>query len=236
MRAFLLWIFLASAAQADACRQALVLALDVSGSVNETEFSQQVSGLATALNDPEVRNLILLGAGPPVKLAVFEWSSRNHQYLILPWTTLDSAEALDTAIVRIGRHQKVRAGLRTALGTALSYASSLLEQQQTCWRQTIDVSGDGESNIGPAPSTVYQLIDFEGITVNALVVVEGHAEFGETNNQRAARLKNYYAREVIRGAGAFTIVADGYVDYARAMKAKLIRELAPIVLGHLNAP
>ncbi len=236
MRAFLLWLFLASAAQAEACRQALVLALDVSGSVNEVEFQQQVTGLAAALNDPEVRSLILFGDGPPVKLAVFEWSSRNHQYLIQPWITLDSPQALDSAILRVQQHRKVRAGLRTALGTALTYAGALLDQQLQCWQHTIDVSGDGENNIGPTPMDVYRALDFGRVTVNALVVVDSRTEVGETINQSAAMLEAYYRDAVIYGPDAFTIIADGYADYARAMRIKLIRELSPIMLGQLMTP
>ncbi len=236
MRAFLLWLLLASAAQAEACRQALVLALDVSGSVNEAEFQQQVSGLAAALNDPEVRSLILFGDGPPVKLAVFEWSSRNHQYLIQPWITLDTPQALDSAILRVQRHRKVRAGLRTALGTALTYASALLEQQPQCWQHTIDVSGDGENNIGSTPADVYSGLDFNRITVNALVVVDSRTEVGETINQSAAMLEAYYRESVIHGPDAFTIIAEGYSDYARAMRLKLIREMSPIMLGELKIP
>lgn len=213
----------------------MVLALDVSGSVNETEFNQQVSGLAFALNDPEVRNLILLGSGPPVKLAVFEWSSRNHQYLILPWTTLDTGEALDRAILRIRQHQKVRAGLRTAMGTALTHAAALLEQQSDCWQHTIDVSGDGENNIGLTPQEVYRAFDFDRVTVNALVVVDSRTEVGETINQSADMLADYYWSEVIHGPDAFAMIAEGYGDYARAMRLKLIRELSPLILGQLRS-
>ncbi|MFT5624472.1 MAG: hypothetical protein ACI8Z0_000968 [Lentimonas sp.] len=94
----------------------MVLALDVSGSVNQTEFTQQVQGFALALDDPQARAIILHATETPVALAVFEWSSRNHQHVIQPWVYLDSAAALDSAILRIGSHTKVRAGLKTALG------------------------------------------------------------------------------------------------------------------------
>ena len=230
MRAFLIWLFLSTAAQAEGCRQALVLALDVSGSVNEIEFAQQVNGLAAALNDPEVRQLILLGAGPPVKLAVFEWSSRNHQYLIQPWITLDSHDALDRAILRIRSHRKVRAGLRTALGTAMTFAKSLLEEHPDCWQHTIDVSGDGQNNIGSDPQQIYRALDFDRVTVNALVVVDPNAEQSESK----LALEEYYRTEVIHGPNSFAMIANGYVDYARAMRLKLIKELSPIVLGRLE--
>ncbi|MEL6682099.1 MAG: DUF1194 domain-containing protein [Pseudomonadota bacterium] len=234
MRALLIWFWLASVAQAEACRQALVLALDVSGSVNPTEYAQQVNGLASALEDPEVQFLILLGDGPPVRLAVFEWSSRNHQYLIQPWITLDSQAALDTAIARIRAHQKVRAGLRTALGTALTFAAAMLEEQAERWQHTIDVSGDGESNIGPTPQDVYRQPDFDRIKVNALVVADSRTELGDTINQSAAMLEDYYRSEVIHGPNAFVITAEGYADYTRAMRLKLIKELAPPVFGALE--
>lgn len=212
-----------------------MLAIDVSGSVNEVEYAQQVNGLASALNHPEVRNLILLGDGPPVKLAVFEWSSRNHQYVIQPWITLNSVAALDQAILTIGSHQKVRAGLRTALGTAMGFAGTLLDQHPSCWKRTIDVSGDGENNIGPTPADVYRTETFETITVNALVVVDSQTDMGDTINQSAAMLEDYYRRNVIYGPDAFIMIADGYADYARAMQLKLIKELSPFVLGELNA-
>lgn len=134
---------LGQAAEAQTCRLALVLALDVSGSVDPVEYVQQVSALAAALDHPDVRAEILDGSGALVSLAVFEWSSRNHQYVIQPWIAIDSSDALDAAIARIRSHRKVRAGLKTALGTALLFAASLLEDRSACWVKTIDVSGDG---------------------------------------------------------------------------------------------
>ena len=216
-----------------ACRQALVLALDVSGSVNGVEYQQQVSGLAFALGDPVVRRLILENVEQPVTLAVFEWSSQNHQYVILPWTRLDSAFALDGAIERISHHRKVRAGLKTALGTALGFARALLVQQSDCWQHTIDVSGDGPSNSGPPPAAAYASWDAR-ITVNALVVGNPRAASGEGPGIGPDDLRDYYEAEVIRGPGAFAIVAEGYADYARAMRLKLVRELRPLVLGRAN--
>lgn len=215
------------------CRQALVLALDVSGSVNQREFDQQITGLANALNAPDVRQTILDGAHAPVALAVFEWSSQNHQFLIQPWISLRDETALDTAIARIRAHRKVRAGLKTATGTALGFASALLEDQSHCWLRTIDVSGDGRHNIGPSPDQVYRVLPFGRVTVNALVVgdprtgQEGHSAVGITK----AELLHYFETEVIHGADAFAMIADGYEDYARAMRRKLLRELALPMFG-----
>lgn len=222
----LLW-----AGQAAACRLALVLALDVSGSVNEAEYAQQVEGLATALNDPDVRSLLLWSADAPVSLAVFEWSSRNHQYIIQPWVSLDSPAAIDATVNRIRSHQKVRAGLKTALGTALLFASELLRAQPQCWLHTIDVSADGRNNIGLTPAEAYATGTFGNTIVNALVVHEQGVEIGAELDVGPEALRAHFEAEVIRGPNAFAMIAYGYADYADAMQRKLMRELALPTFG-----
>ena len=216
------------AANAQTCRLALVLALDVSGSVNSIEYAQQVNGLVSALNHPDVRAQILSGGGGAVALTVFEWSSRNHQFVIQPWIVLDSPAKLDLTIDRIQSHRKIRAGLKTALGTALSFAASELRDQSHCLQKTIDVSGDGENNIGSVPMQIYDNPAFDQITVNALVIGDPGDESVE---QSKSKLLNYFETEVIHGSASFAMIAQGYDDYARAMRRKLVRELALPVLG-----
>ncbi|MEP1962112.1 DUF1194 domain-containing protein [Tateyamaria sp.] len=227
MSALLIVLALGGAAFAQSCRLALVLALDVSGSVDAAEYTQQVNGLATALDHPDVRAQILDGSGLHVSLAVYEWSSRNHQYVIQPWTALTTNGALDAAITRIRGHQKVRAGLRTAMGTSLSFAASLFRAQSDCWVKTVDVSGDGKNNIGITPVQLYQSGAFDEITVNALVIG------GSGASQASAKhdLLRYFETEVIHGSSSFAMIAHGYDDYADAMRRKLIRELQVPVFG-----
>ena len=215
------------------CRLALVLALDVSGSVNETEYAQQLNGLAFALDSKEVRQAILSETHAPVELAVFEWSSQNHQFLVMPWITLDSQAAIDRAVLGIRSYRKQRAGLKTALSTAMLFAAELLREKNNCWKKTIDVSGDGKNNIGPALDRVYRLPSFSQVTVNALVVGDPNSGkgAGNTKNLQQSELKQYFEREVIRGPDAFAMIANGYVDYERAMKRKLLRELSVPILG-----
>lgn len=228
-----LYVVMASPVQAQQCSIALVLALDVSGSVDEAEYNQQITGLAAALNDPDVRSLIIFSADAPVSLAVFEWSSRNHQYIIQPWVSLNGPGALDRAITRIGSHQKVRAGLKTAMGTALDFGAAMLDQQSHCWQRTIDVSGDGTNNIGVSPQDVYRDPAFDQITVNALVVGNPSNTSDDGTDLSPEALRHYYEAEVIHGPQAFAMVAYGYDDYARAMQRKLMRELALPVLGEI---
>ncbi|WP_425040955.1 DUF1194 domain-containing protein [Primorskyibacter sp. S187A] len=226
-------LFVIWAGATSACRQALVLALDVSGSVDGLEYQQQVSGLAFALGHPDIRAILLADTDNPVTLAVFEWSSRNHQFLILPWTDIDSAAALEGVIARIESHRKVRAGLKTALGTALSFGRGLLAQRPACWKHTIDVSGDGRNNVGPLPRQVYGA-GFDRITVNALVIGNPRVASGEGPGIEPNDLRTYFEAEVIHGPGAFALVANGYADYARAMKRKLERELELPFFSRVN--
>ena len=218
-------------ARTEPCRLALVLALDVSGSVNDTEYAQQMNGVALALDSPEVRELILAGAG--VDLVVFEWSSQNHQFIVQPWITLDTHRAIDRAVFSIGSYQRKRAGLKTALSTALLFASTLLEERENCWQKKIDISGDGKNNIGPSVDRVYALDAFSEITVNALVVGDPASSQPSDTAKALTRdeLRTYYERVVVHGPDAFAMVAHGFEDYARAMQKKLLRELKMPVMA-----
>ncbi|WP_420860843.1 DUF1194 domain-containing protein [Algirhabdus cladophorae] len=234
----LIYVFGFFPSNAQACRQALVLALDVSGSVDPSEYRLQIEGLANALDAPEIRQLILSTPDRPVALAVFEWSSRNHQYLIQPWIELTSDTALDLAIMRIRSHRKIRAGLRTAMGTALQYGGQLLAQRPNCWRHTIDVSGDGRSNIGPQPKRVTETGRFKDVTVNGLVVSKNPRNTSDPAKtiRKQEELRFYFQSNVIHGPGAFVELAEGYTDFERAMRQKLAREMALPLLGSLRQP
>lgn len=221
-----LWVF---ATQASAyCRQALILALDVSGSVNQTEYAQQINGLATALRDPRVEALILSEPDSHVALAAFEWSSQNHQSLVADWVLVKSAAYLHRFAATIGAHKRQRAGLKTAIGRALEFSELKLAQQAQCLRHTIDISADGKNNIGPLPRDIYTRSAFDSITVNALVIDD---KLDGTDTNTPSDMRRYYERNVIHGIGAFTEIAFGYGDYADAIRRKLERELQAPVIG-----
>lgn len=225
----LLLVFWAGAAQA-ACREALVLALDVSGSVDAREYRQQIDGLVAALDSPEVRQALFAMPGAPVDLAVFEWSSPEAQRPILPWTTLDRPETLDAVIARIAAATRVTGPPATGLGAAMLRGAAMLAQRPACWRRVLDVSADGTSNIGPRPQDVGQGPLFQGITVNGLVV--GHPPgAGPAFASETAALAAYFNAWVIHGPDAFTEIAQGYGDYGRTMRRKLLRELQVLAVS-----
>lgn len=204
-----------------ACKLALALALDISSSVDATEYRQQIEGLAHALTAPEVQQAILTPEGDHVAAAVYEWSGYQQQDLILEWTRLDSPAAITAFAARLAGHQRRYAEFATALGKGVEYGAKLLARAPTCTRKVIDVSGDGQNNDGVDPAYFVQMGLLSGITVNGLVIR------GATPDPVA-----YYRRSVKHGPDAFVIVADGFSDYRAAMKEKLLREIgAQLVIG-----
>lgn len=213
------------------CRHALILALDVSGSVNEKEYRAQMVGVADALLAPGVQDLLFSYPGAPVHLSVFEWSSTNHQDLLQDWVVLDEPATLIAVSKRIRTTTPKRQGLKTAMGEALGFGAALMEQLPHCWRHTIDISADGKNNAGRLPSQTYLDPRFQSVVVNALVI----GDVDDRNDTLSpAQLQTYFEKHVLHGPGAFTQVANGFPDYANAMTRKLIRELKPIVLGEIS--
>lgn len=219
----LIWLY-ALPLQA-ACRQALAMALDVSSSVDRTEYQLQLNGLAGALLDPEVQALLLFQPNAPIDLAVFEWSGPTSQRLILPWTTISDAADL-RAVVGVLQNQRRPGGTETtAIGAALEYGAALLQQRQSCWALTIDISGDGKRNAGPRPRSVLARTGFDDITVNALVIGTDAPSGDQITGNEIAELSSYFRAEVLHGENAFLETALGFQDFQRAMKQKLLREL-----------
>ena len=220
----------APAAQA-ACRQALVLGLDISGSVDAREYQLQREGLAAALGAPAVRAALLQQLDAPVRLSVFEWSGPAAQTVILPWTEIADAEALDAARSRILTAPRTVQDQTTALGSAMLRGFAMLETQADCWTRTLDLSGDGIANTGPRPQDVGPDRTPPGVTVNGLTI---EADLQPGRDQTSADIRElsaYFRAYVIRGPGAFVETALGFTDYAAAMERKLLRELQSLALS-----
>ena len=213
------------------CRQALALGLDVSGSVDAREYRQQIGGVATALDDATVRDRLMAMPAAPVRLMLFEWSGPADQAIIIPWTTIDSEATLDAVIARLRATERRDASPGTALGVAMREGERHLRQQSDCWKRTLDISGDGKSNLGPRPRDLRDRIAASGITINALVIGVDDPGMGDIRQAEIGELSSYFRAEVILGPDAFVQTALGFADYARAMTEKLIRELDGLVFS-----
>ena len=223
---------LASSALAGDCRLALVLALDVSASVDVREYDLQRRGLAAALVDPEVARAFL--SDQPVAVYVFEWASPSMQEPIMPdWLLVESEADLARIASALLSHPRTGTNDRqrtTGIGAALIHASTALAAASGCRARTVDVSGDGRNNAGFDPRYVYSNYPFDDVTVNSLVVADPLA--GES---LAEELTLWFRSNVLHGRHAFWLRADGYEDFRRAMTAKLLRELETPVSGSPNA-
>jgi len=207
---------------ADACRLALVLALDVSSSVDASEDQLQRHGLAAALLAPEVQAAFFASPNP-VALQVFEWSGQRNQTDLIDWMLVRSPEDLRRAARTLASSQRSTSDMPTAMGYALGYAAIRLQKGPDCLFQTIDMAGDGVNNDGFSPSNAFAAFPFDGVTVNGLVIAGPDAA-----------PQTYYATEVIRGPNAFVEVAEGFADFENAMRRKLVRELSSQVVGGIN--
>ncbi|SET81972.1 DUF1194 domain-containing protein [Oceanicella actignis] len=209
----------------EACRLALALAMDVSSSVDAEEYALQSRGLAAALRDEAVRAAMFAPGQGPVALAIYEWSGRDRAAMVAGWTLMRAPADADALAARVLAHPRSQTEFPTALGHALGVGAVLLRRAPPCARRTLDIASDGINNAGFGPSSAYKAFDFGGVTVNALVIGDDPQGLAE-----------YYRAEVIRGPDAFVETARDHGDFARAMRRKLLRELAPpLLLGDAGA-
>lgn len=221
---------LASPAAGADCRQALALGLDVSGSVNAREYRLQLDGLAAALNDPNVVEVLLSVPASPVRIMVFEWSGTSDQREVLAWTDITDRAVLATVSEGLRATSRSPSNPATALGSAMVFGAQRLAAQAGCRTRTLDLSGDGKSNTGPGPQDVAANPVFQGVTLNALVVGSDRPDGGVAADEIQA-LQTYFQSRVIRGPGAFTETVTGFADFQHAMTRKLLRELEGLAVS-----
>lgn len=198
---------------------AIVFAMDISRSVSPAEYIYQKNGLARALVSPEVQRLISFYPDG-VMATVTVWSAASQQKQMVPWTLLQGRDSINEFAQKIAEMRRPYRFDLTAIANALIHAGQMhVENPLACDRLVIDISGDGVTSvIGQHPDRVSEGLANNGVTVNALVIA------GSTPDP-----VRYYAEQVIRGTGAFMVVADGFQDFEESMHRKLMRELAPAV-------
>ncbi len=197
-------------AAALSCDLALVLAVDVSGSVDASEYRIQMEGLATALQDSIVADALV---DQKATVSLIQWSGSSRQEQTVPWTRIASLADVAALAQRISDAPRKWRNFSTAIGEALALAIRDLDDVPLCRRKVIDVSGDGVSNEGTAPQDMRDELRAMGIVVNALAI--------ETDGDD---LTAYFYENVIEGEGAFVITANGFADYPEQIRRKLQRE------------
>lgn len=196
----------------------LVLALDSSASVDTKEFKLQLRGLARAFGDHDVSAAVANLAPLGVAVSVIQWGGAGETRLIIPFTVLRSkAEAIAFGLRIAHGRRRIRA-TDTSIATAIHDSQALLDKNDfDGQRSVIDISGDGPDNSGLDIEGARQSAKAAHITINGLPI-----EADETT------VTKYYREHVIIGADAFVEPAKNFEDYARAIRAKLLRELLPL--------
>ncbi len=211
------------AIRAAECHAALVLALDISDSVDSYEADLQRKGLAAALRDDAVRAAISPRPGLGAALMVFEWNDPTVQRVIASWSLLSSHASIDSFAAKLEVDPPTRLRGQTGIGAALQFAARSFAKAPRCERRLIDISGDGPGNSGVPSKQVLLDRELADITVNGLVIRNPALDSAQPP---ARDPLPYYQKNVKHGPGAFVIVIDSYDDYADAIRRKLLRELS----------
>lgn len=229
----------ADAAKADT---ALVLAVDVSDSVDAERYRLQMEGIARALEDPAVVDAITSGPRGGIVLSLLAWS--DDAEVVMPWETIRSGEQA-RRVANIIRTLPQRGGDYTRVARMLVRVHDILLPTAApgADRIVIDVSGDGIDNceVRKASDAARDAIVAKGATINGLpIIVEGENDIVGVGTFRrpgfafedlgldrdATTLDAWYRDHVIGGAGRFLHVANGYEDFGRAFRHKFVTEIS----------
>jgi uncharacterized protein DUF1194 len=197
---------------------ALVLAVDVSLSVDAEEFALQRAGYTAAFRDKRVVDAITGGHVGAVAVTYMQWSGAREQQQIVGWRLINDRASAARFAAALAAADRVVAGGSTSLSGAIDAASRLLQQSGfAAERRIIDISGDGSNNSGRLANFARDEAVAQGITINGLAILKNEPQ-----------LDFYYRENVVGGRGAFVATAGDFGDFAAAILAKLIREVAAL--------
>jgi hypothetical protein len=220
-------LFPAAALAADDVDLLLVLAADVSRSIDAAKFQLQRDGYAAAVADPRVLESIRSGRNHRIGLTFVEWSGIGAQHVVIDWTAVgDAASAKDFGdrLIEAPRSFADRTSISGAIDFAMDH---LTHTPFNSARRTIDISGDGTNNAGRDVSQSRDEAVAKGATINGLVILsENPLSWNPDHTNPPGGLDSYYRNNVIGGPGAFVMVAKDFNSFGQAIFGKLIAEVA----------
>jgi Protein of unknown function (DUF1194) len=230
LRLLILTVTLAFPAASSAAEQVdllLVLAADVSRSIDSEKFQLQRDGYAAAITDPRVLEAIKSGRAGRIGVSFVEWSGLSSQRVVIDWATISDAESAKNFADRLLEAPRSFAD-RTSISSAIEFAMAHLARAPfESARHTIDVSGDGTNNSGGEVTQARDAAVAQGATINGLVILsETPLAWNPDHTNPAGGLENYYRNNVIGGPGAFVMAAEGFNSFGRAIVKKMIAEVA----------
>ena len=202
----------------------LVLAIDVSDSIDTREAGLQRQGYVAAFARPEVIGAIASGVHRRIALTYFEWAEASHQRVLVDWMLIAGERDAEEFAQRLFE-APTAPGRWTAIGAALAFGAARFNGNGfDGTRKVIDISGDGSNNDGPDPSEIRKAVVAAGVTINGLPIVG--QRLSALGWPRSADVDDYYEKNVIGGAGAFLLPVDSFEGFADAIARKLTREIA----------
>jgi len=210
-------------AAADPVDVNLVLAVDVSRSIDEDEARLQREGYRNAMTDPRVVEAIKGGMLGAIGVAYVEWGGIEYQKQVLPWVRIASQEEAEAWAEMLAQAPRVSLSW-TSISGGIDFSRGVLrEAPWEATRRVIDVSGDGVNNSGPPAEQARDRAVAEGITINGLPIMNDRPTFGRLP---PVPLDEYYKESVIGGPGAFVVAAEGFESFGAAVRRKLMLEIA----------
>jgi hypothetical protein len=204
----------------------LVIAVDVSYSMDPEEQELQREGYITGITSPEFMTALKDGAHGKVAVTYFEWAAIDDQKIIVPWRLIDGSASADAFAKEIARAPYRRAP-RTSIFGALRFAKPLFTASgYNGARRVIDVSGDGPNNMGPPVTLMRDDVLADGITINGLPIMLGRPGGGFGMYRVYENLDIYYEDCVVGGPGSFVIGIKERSQFKDATRAKLVQEIA----------
>lgn len=207
----------------------LVLAADVSRSIDAAKFQLQRDGYAAAMSDPRVLESIRAGRLGRIGLSFVEWSGVGAQRIVIDWTEIGNAASAKDFGDRLAEAPRSFAD-RTSISGAIAFAMAQLARAPFgAPRRAIDISGDGTNNAGPDVPSMRDEAVAKGITVNGLAILsESPLAWNPEHTNPPGGLDNYYRDNVIGGPNAFVMVAKDFNSFGQAIISKIIAEVAQV--------
>ena len=204
----------------------VILAADVSRSIDDTEFELQRKGYAAALTDPRVLAAIQGRSGAAVGVCFIEWSGDEDQQVVVDWTEIRDEEDAGGVAAAILAAPRSFMG-RTSISAAIDF--SIAQFAKSKWqakRRIIDISGDGTNNSGRPITEARDQAIAQGVTINGLAIINDKPNLGySAHTQPPGGLPLYYKQNVIGGPNSFLLVVQDFNSFADAMANKLVKEI-----------
>jgi hypothetical protein len=205
----------------------LVLAADVSRSVDHQKFMLQREGYAAAVSNPQVLDAIRSGPHGKIALNFLEWSGVGAQKTVIDWTVIDGPETARRFGDQLVEAPRSFAD-RTSISGGIEFAMTQLKRSPfQATRRTIDISGDGTNNAGRDVRIARDEAVAEGVTINGLVILsQTQVPWNPEHTNPPGGLEKYFRDNVAGGPGSFVVAADGFESFGKAIVKKMIAEIA----------